>query len=135
MDCLVPTLKRLTEPSQLVIMPSSIMLSCIMLFLDRQNELTRLRRVADSEESGLVVVYGRRVLLGEVKWSARPFNQRSLEAALRELASRPAPPLPPRSSGAEIVRALFVPAVASRGGGPKRPDGAVLVTAMDLLER
>jgi hypothetical protein len=32
------------------------MLSCIMLFLDRQNELTRLRRVADSEESGLVVV-------------------------------------------------------------------------------
>jgi hypothetical protein len=34
---------------------------------------------------------GRRVLLGEVKWSARTFNRRSLETALRELASRPAP--------------------------------------------
>src|SRR5436309_8263048 len=41
-------------------MPSIIMLLRIMLFLDRQNELTRLRRVADSQESGLVVVYGRR---------------------------------------------------------------------------
>jgi AAA+ ATPase superfamily predicted ATPase len=77
---------------------------------------------------------GRRVLLGEVKWSARPFNRKSLEAALRELAARPAPSLPPRSSGAEIVRALFVPAVTSRGGAPKGPDGAVPVIAPDLLE-
>jgi AAA+ ATPase superfamily predicted ATPase len=78
---------------------------------------------------------GRRVLLGEVKWSARPFNRRSLEAALRELAERPAPPLPPRFSDAEIIRALFVPAVASQGGTAKAPDGAVLVRALDLLER
>lgn len=77
---------------------------------------------------------GRRVLLGEVKWSARPFSRKSLETALRELAARPAPPLPPRSSSAEIVRALFVPAVASKGGPAKVPDGAVLVSATDLLE-
>jgi uncharacterized protein len=77
---------------------------------------------------------GRRVLLGEVKWSARPFDRKSLEAALRELAARPAPPLPPRSSGAEILRALFVPAAAAKGGAAKTPDGVVLVTAMDLLE-
>ncbi|PYQ66981.1 MAG: hypothetical protein DMF53_02555 [Acidobacteria bacterium] len=78
---------------------------------------------------------GRRVLLGEVKWSARPFDRKSLETALRELAARPAPPLPARSSGAEIVRALFVPAVASKGGAAKVPDGTVLVRALDLLER
>jgi hypothetical protein len=75
------------------------------------------------------------VLLGEVKWSARPFDRKSLEAAFRDLAARPAPPLPPRSSSAEIVRALFVPAVASKGGAAKVPDGPVLVRAMDLLER
>ncbi|MFL6262606.1 MAG: ATP-binding protein [Thermoanaerobaculia bacterium] len=77
---------------------------------------------------------GRRVLLGEVKWSVRPFNRGSLEAAFRDLAARPAPPLPPRSSSAEIVRALFVPVAASKGGAAKVPDGAVLVTATDLLE-
>ncbi|HEY4587809.1 MAG TPA: hypothetical protein VII86_01210, partial [Thermoanaerobaculia bacterium] len=77
---------------------------------------------------------GRRVLLGEVKWSARPFDRKSLEAAFRDLAARPAPPLPPRSSSAEIVRALFVPA-ASKGGTVRVPDGPVLVRAMDLLER
>ncbi|HWN40958.1 MAG TPA: ATP-binding protein [Thermoanaerobaculia bacterium] len=70
---------------------------------------------------------GTRVLLGESKWSARPFDRRSLEAALRELAAKPSPPLPARLAEARIVRALFVP------GAGKRPEGAVLVTAEDLL--
>lgn len=41
-------------------MPNGIMLICIMKFVDRQEELARLDRVASSEEGGLVVVYGRR---------------------------------------------------------------------------
>lgn len=78
---------------------------------------------------------GRRVLLGEVKWSARPFDSRTLESALRELAVRPAPPLPPRLAGAELIRALFVPAVALKPGiAAKTPAGLRLVTAADLLE-
>ena len=42
------------------IMRDSIMLFRIMKFVNRQNELARLRRVVVAEESGLVVIYGRR---------------------------------------------------------------------------
>ncbi|HEY0554680.1 MAG TPA: ATP-binding protein, partial [Thermoanaerobaculia bacterium] len=39
---------------------------------------------------------GRRLLLGEVKWSARPFSHGTLEKELRALNAKPAPPLPSR---------------------------------------
>jgi AAA+ ATPase superfamily predicted ATPase len=77
---------------------------------------------------------GRRVLLGEVKWSARPFDRGSLETALRELAARTAPPLPARLSGAELIRVLFVPTVASKGSAARAPEGSMLITATDLVE-
>ncbi|MEO6191801.1 MAG: DUF234 domain-containing protein [Thermoanaerobaculia bacterium] len=77
---------------------------------------------------------GRRVLLGEVKWSARPFDRRALEPALYDLSTRPIPPLPPRLAGAELIRALFVPAIASRRSAVKVPEGLMLITAEDLLE-
>jgi AAA+ ATPase superfamily predicted ATPase len=41
-------------------MPESIILSCIMKFVDRQEELARLDRFAAGDEGGLAVVYGRR---------------------------------------------------------------------------
>jgi hypothetical protein len=37
-------------------------------------------------------------------------------------------------SGAEIIRALFVPSVASKGSRANAPENAVLITATDLLE-
>lgn len=81
-------------------------------------------------------VDGSRVLLGEVKWSIRPFDRRALEQSSRELAVRPVPPLPPRLAGAELVRALFVPeAVAKVSSATKLPEGVILVTVSDLLER
>lgn len=43
-----------------MIMPANIMLACIMLFLDRTDELTRLERLARSSEGGLAVLSGRR---------------------------------------------------------------------------
>ena len=77
---------------------------------------------------------GGKVLLGEVKWGARPFGQRALESALRELAAKPAPPLPSRLAGARLVRALFVPELATgRAAVSEELEGAVLVTASDLL--
>src|SRR3954469_6953923 len=82
-------------------MRTSIMLSCIMLFLDRQNELTRLRRVADSEESGLVVVYGRR-RVGKTRllleWAKR-------HSGLYTVADQ---------SAAELQRRYFAEAVSER---------------------
>ena len=69
-----------------------------------------------------------------MKWSARPFNQGTLEQALRELSAKPAPPLPSRLSSAQIIRALFVPTVASKGHAAKMPDGSMVITAADLLE-
>lgn len=72
-----------------------------MLFLDRQNELTRLRRVADSEESGLVVVYGRR-RVGKTRllleWAKR-------HSGLYTVADQ---------SAAELQRRYFAEAVGER---------------------
>jgi len=75
---------------------------------------------------------GEWVLLGEVKWSARPSSRRTLERALHELAAKPAPPLPPRLAGAELIRALFVPKVKP-GVLAKDSKGLTLVTAADLV--
>jgi hypothetical protein len=76
---------------------------------------------------------GERVLLGEVKWSARPVSRRTLERALRELAAKPAPPLPPRLAGAQLIRALFVPEAAQPGAAAKGLTGMMVITAAELM--
>ena len=57
---------------------------------------------------------GKRVLLGEAKWSAGPFDPRTLPARPRELAARPAPPLPSRLAGARP---------SARSSCPRSPGG------------
>lgn len=76
---------------------------------------------------------GERLLLGEVKWSAKSFDRRALAQALGELAARPAPPLPSRYDRLPVVRALFVPEIAGRGKLDSRDD-ALVVTLADLFE-
>ncbi len=77
---------------------------------------------------------GKRLLLGEVKWSAEPFDRKKLEAVGRELAAKPEPPLPPRFLRHSTVRALFVPEVAPRSQALlARHGGPIVVTADDLL--
>jgi len=75
---------------------------------------------------------GGSLLLGEVKWSARPFSARALARARGELAARPRPALPARFDDHEIVRALFVPEIEPGA----EPDGREprVVTAADLLQ-
>ena len=75
---------------------------------------------------------GGRVLLGEVKWSSRPADRRTAERALQELAARPAPPLPPRLSGAQLIRTLFVPEVAKPRAAAKGLEGWMVVTVAEL---
>jgi AAA+ ATPase superfamily predicted ATPase len=70
---------------------------------------------------------GRSLLLGEVKWSAKPYGAKALARACAELAARPRPALPSRFDDHETVRALFV---------PELEPGAELegvVTAKELL--
>jgi len=79
---------------------------------------------------------GRRLLLGEVKWSAKPFGglsgARALARARADLAARLAPALPARFDRHETVRALFVPELESGG----EPDGREpwVITASDLFQ-
>ncbi len=73
----------------------------------------------------------KRLLLGEVKWSARPFGKRTLERALRALAVKPHPSLPGKYADREVVRALFVPATTGRIAR-STPDGLV-ITAADVV--
>lgn len=76
---------------------------------------------------------GERLLLGEVKWSAKPFDARALAQAASELAARSAPPLPPRYASLNVLRTLFVPEIAGRAR-PEVPEGLILVTLADLFE-
>jgi uncharacterized protein len=74
---------------------------------------------------------GRSLVLGEVKWSARPYGAKALARARAELAARPQPTLPDRFASHEIVRALFVPELEPGA----QPDGCEprVVTARELL--
>jgi AAA+ ATPase superfamily predicted ATPase len=73
---------------------------------------------------------GENLLLGEVKWSSRPFSPETLTRHARELAAKPAPILGGRHRGLEPVRVLFVPEIA--GARPELP-GVHLLTAAELL--
>ncbi len=75
-------------------------------------------------------VDGKHLLLGEAKWSARPFTARQAARAVRELTNRPPPQLPGRLADYRLIRALFVPE-ATRDANI--PAGALIVTASELL--
>ncbi|HSS77790.1 MAG TPA: DUF234 domain-containing protein, partial [Thermoanaerobaculia bacterium] len=77
---------------------------------------------------------GGRLLLGEAKWSAKPFSRKALERAKNELVLRPAPTLPAQSSKRTSVRVLFVPELES-GQDFLELDGGdtLVVTIADLL--
>ncbi len=74
----------------------------------------------------------KRLLLGEAKWSARPFAARAIETELRALEQKPLPDLPAKYRRHELVRALFVSEATGRRR--KRDEGCVVVTARELLE-
>jgi len=77
---------------------------------------------------------GGELLLGEVKWSSRPFGARALARARADLAARPAPELPGRYAGHSIVRMLFVPEVEPGLASAGQQDGTPQVmTAEELL--
>jgi uncharacterized protein len=75
---------------------------------------------------------GKRLLCGEVKWSAKPFGARALARARTELVARPKPALPPRFADHQEVRALFVPEI--EGGRESGVEDPRVVTAQDLLQ-
>ncbi|HSS79007.1 MAG TPA: ATP-binding protein, partial [Thermoanaerobaculia bacterium] len=82
-------------------MQTCIMLSCIMIFVDRLQEMERLDRLSALEEGGLAVVYGRR-RIGKTRlllqWSSR-------YKGLYTVADQ---------SSADIQRRYFAEAVAER---------------------
>jgi AAA+ ATPase superfamily predicted ATPase len=76
-------------------------------------------------------VDGRRLLLGECKWAARPLGAKSLEKHARTLSAKPLPSLSENYLGREIVRVLFVPAVLPKTS--RSVDGVIVTTCSDLL--
>jgi len=77
-------------------------------------------------------VDGEHLLLGEVKWSARPFGVRDLERLAANLRERPAPSNLDR--GAQIVRALFLPELTPEAAARVSSSAAPLVvTAREVL--
>lgn len=73
---------------------------------------------------------GKRLLLGEAWWTARPATRPAVERAAAELAARPLPHVE-LARGAEVVRVLFVPAKQPRT--PRRIGGVRVVTAGDVM--
>jgi AAA+ ATPase superfamily predicted ATPase len=81
-------------------------------------------------------VRGGGLLLGEARWSAKPFGARALEVMLSELAARAAPGIGTRVAERDTVRVLFVPAVAKDVESLKaRHAGPFIITAQDLLSQ
>ena len=76
---------------------------------------------------------GDRLLLGEAKCAARPFDRLALERAVRELASRPAPALPKKYAGCELVRAVLVPEIETEVAAEIERESLVVVTASDFI--
>lgn len=75
-------------------------------------------------------IEGKRVLVGESWFSARPATAAALAREAERLAARP---LPAVIRDREVVRALFVPAVTART--PKSIASVHIVTLADLLGR
>jgi AAA+ ATPase superfamily predicted ATPase len=72
---------------------------------------------------------GRRMLVAEVKWSAKPFSEPQARALARAVQIRPVPACATQSD--EVIRALFLPAVVK--DTPRRLGDVLLVQATDLL--
>ncbi|HEY3354164.1 MAG TPA: ATP-binding protein [Polyangia bacterium] len=77
-------------------------------------------------------VDGRRLLLGEVRWSQRPVTRAALERTMAEVAAKPAPPLGAKFASHEIVRAIFMPETGDHRRATQ--DGPIMVTGHDLLD-
>jgi hypothetical protein len=76
-------------------------------------------------------VDGSRLLLGEAKWSARPFGGIALEREARALAARAAPLLSASHLRLDPVRALFVPEIEV--GARREAEGVLIVSCSDLF--
>ena len=72
-----------------------------------------------------------RLLLGEAKWSRRRFDKAALQRVARSVPAKPPPILPSKYERYEVVRALFVPALAARVS--RRISGVEIVTGDDML--
>ena len=74
---------------------------------------------------------GKKLLLGEAKWSAKPHTTRSLASEVRTLVSKPVPVLPAKYKRLDVVRALFVPDIAANVR--RHRADCLVVTGRDLL--
>lgn len=74
---------------------------------------------------------GKRLLLGEAKWSRKPFTNRALDTEIHTLVAKPVPDLPAKYRRLEVVRALFVPEIAP--DLRRRRADCLVVTGRDLL--
>ena len=74
---------------------------------------------------------GKKLLLGEAKWSAKPYRTRSLATEVRTLVSKPIPVLPAKYKRLDVVRALFVPDIAANLR--RHRADCLVVTGRDLL--
>ena len=76
---------------------------------------------------------GKRLLLGEVKWRGRPFDEKPLGRAARETRTKPAPELGRRFREHEEVRVLFVPEVAPGAMEVAEGSGVQVLSVGELI--
>ena len=72
----------------------------------------------------------KRLLAGEVKWSAKPFDRKEIERLARDVAKKALPLLQSSDARRDVIRALFVPAAPK---GLRSVEGVQIVTAAELL--
>ncbi len=72
---------------------------------------------------------GKRLLLGEVKWTDKPASDALVRRAVSDLIRKGVPPIE-RSKSCEIVHAVFFPRIE---GSRKDLTGAAVIDAADVL--
>ena len=102
-----------------------------MKFLDRSSEMKKLDEIITTGDGGLAVIYGRHLILGEVKWSRKPYKADEIQQMARQILVKGVPPLPKPYSSLQILRAIFIPETVQKIS--KIPEGVFVITGDDLV--
>lgn len=74
---------------------------------------------------------GRHLLLGEVKWSRKPYKMDEIRQMGRQILAKGVPSLPKPYNSLQILRAIFIPESIQKIS--KTPEGVFVVTGEDLV--
>ena len=101
-----------------------------MEFIDRIEEMERLARLVRERKGGFAAVWGgTKALLGEAKWSDKPFSDKEIEIMAERIKHRN----PLAGISGKFCFALFLASVENRGSLARGCNDVEIVTADEVM--